>query len=120
MTEIRKIQSDELGALTTLITSFMCDRSTNLKMYLQLVEIFERCYRSYSANNDESEDLRILIFEDHMRKGLWRGDILLKADIKTGLVTDGIHRGIAYLRCLAGGVEPEKLPAILLMYHHLY
>jgi hypothetical protein len=28
------------------------------------------------------------------------------------LVVDGIHRGIAYLSCIAAGISPQRLPAL--------
>jgi|APSaa5957512622_1039677.scaffolds.fasta_scaffold103426_2 hypothetical protein len=54
---------------------------------------------------DPSNDLRIDDFVKEMKNGCWSED--------NEIVTDGIHRGIAYLKCVKIGVTDDRLPKIL-------
>ena len=44
------------------------------------------------------------------------GRVVVRIGVYDGTVMliDGIHRAIAYLSCLAAGIGPERLPALLL------
>ena len=119
------IKTEKLGAaglaqMRTLITSFMCDSSTNSKTYAELVAIFKKCRPKFTPANDPSNDLRILQFQEDMQNGAWTGDILITADIHSDIVTDGIHRGVAYLRCIENGVSETKLPAVVVQYKDMF
>jgi hypothetical protein len=104
----KQITHTELRTCRTLITNFMCDKSSTMKSYAELVNIFDNCYESFE--NDPSNDLRILEFEAAMRTNSWAVDVVLTQDKETQIITDGIHRGIAYLRCVNSGVDTESLP----------
>lgn len=99
-----------LSLQSTFIREFMCDQSQNLKLFNDLVGIFERCYPFFKGH-DPSNDLRVLEYEELMKAGKWDSDIQILLD-QNGDAWDGIHRGIAYLRCVNDGVEESKLPKV--------
>jgi len=108
-----EISPDELGNFLTLITNFMCERTLENKTFNELVTIFTKCYKGYS--NDYSNDLRILDYEKSMNEGRWDGPIILTRSQHNGIIDDGIHRGIAYLRCVNSKVNEEKLPRVYII-----
>ncbi len=112
---MKVINAQDFRDYETLITSFMCDSSTNMKTYSDLVVIFEKCYKKFTGKSDGSNDLRILDFETSMKEKTWDGDIVLTQDSSTSLITDGIHRGIAYLRCLDSGFSEQSLPRLVII-----
>lgn len=114
------VDSAKLAQFRTLITSFMCDSSTNSKTYAELVAIFEKCQPKFTSKNDPSNDLRILRFQDDMQNGTWAGDVVITVDIYLNIVTDGIHRGVAYLRCIKSGANESKLPTVLIHYKDMF
>jgi hypothetical protein len=112
------LSSGDVGQLVTLITGFMCDRSTSYKTYRQLLAIYHSCKATWGPH-DVSNDLRIAGYVIDMKYGTWRDEkIVLVLGVWNDrvLVTDGIHRGIAYLACLDDGMEPQDLPALYLGY----
>ncbi len=109
-----RISEQELPNLLTLITAFMLDRSSDFKSFGELVEIFERSYKD-SNFKDESNDLRILDYERNMAGGKWTEPIVLLRDRNTNIIRDGIHRGVAYLRCLNKKIDKKLLPDIYII-----
>lgn len=95
----------------TFMTTFMVDVTTNRKTLQELLAIFEACSPTYSP--DPSNDLRTLGFIQDMKNCSWTDDIELILNPK-GEIIDGIHRGIAYLKCVKDGVSETSLPAVYL------
>jgi len=90
----------------------MVDESQEHKTFYQLVNIFNSCFQTYTPENDISNDLRILSYIEDMKNSRWKNPIYIT--YKNGEVIDGIHRGIAYLKCINDGISPEILPDIFL------
>ena len=44
----------------------------------------------------------------------WEGPIVITLDDQGEMVIDGIHRGIAYIRCIRSGMKVEELPPLKL------
>lgn len=109
------IHSDELLTLETLIEEFMVDRSKNEKTFEELIKIFERSCIEMTPLKDFSNDFRILYFESVMEKREWDDYIIFSADEKMKVI-DGIHRGVAYLRCIGKGIKEINLPKLLVVY----
>ena len=107
----KEINSEQLKALETIIKEFMVDRSGSNKTFAELLKIFDGCYQGF--NPDPSNDLRICCYASDMKSGKWNQDIMIKSH--NGVVQDGIHRGLAYLKCVAEGVEKSRLPKLLLI-----
>lgn len=105
---MQQIQPQELLELKTVITNFMLENTSNNKTYSELVMIFERDYMK--MKKDPSNDLRILKFSKDMKNGNWEGSIVIS--IKNDIVVDGVHRGIAYLRCIKEQTDSSILPQI--------
>ncbi len=110
---MKVLNANDLRGYRTLITNFMCDGTANMKTYANLATIFEKCHKHFT--NDPSNDLRILEFEKAMKAGAWTEDIVLTQDSATQIVTDGIHRGIAYLRCVNAGLDEKSLPRLVVV-----
>jgi hypothetical protein len=110
---------DDLGHILTFITGFMCDHTTkSYKTYSQLLAIYQSCRDTWTPGDDKSNDLSIIGFVNDMTNRKWRGQIAISLGVHEGrvLVVDGIHRGVAYLDCLNGGVPPQDLPRLYLAY----
>lgn len=107
---MKQISAPQLAGLETLIAEFMLDRTPHRKNYGQLLDIFESSYEKMET--DPSNDLRILQFSSEMESGNWRNDIVVVC--RQGIAVDGIHRGVAYLRCIKKGVAKKTLPKVLL------
>ena len=108
---MKLINGIELSSIETFITNFMLDDSRHNKTYAELLDIFELSYKGMEV--DPSNDLRILLYSEDMENGKWTKDIIIR--IKNGLVDDGIHRGVAYLRCINKGVSESVLPKVFLI-----
>ena len=104
------ISSEELKNLNTLIKEFMLDRSGYEKTFSELLKIFNES--KDQIKDDNSDDLRILNFYNDMKNKKWTGDMLIQVD-ENKKVLDGIHRGVAYLKCIEEGVSEKDLPKIL-------
>jgi hypothetical protein len=107
------ISTTTLAKTPTIMTNFMRERSKALKTFGELVAIFERDHDALAKNGDPSNDLRSLAFEKDMKASKWNGAVVLLRH-ESGLVGDGIHRGIAYLRCIHDGANPSQLPDLFL------
>jgi len=107
---MKTIASNELLQVKTFITKFMLDNTLHEKTFAELVDIFEDSWKK--MNIDPSEDKRILKFSKEMENGNWNGNISITID--KGLAKDGIHRGIAYLRCINKGFTATELPIVIL------
>jgi hypothetical protein len=108
------IAADDLKNMNTLIREFMIDRSTSEKTFAELLEIFNTACDRMTPTQDKSNDFRILCLADAMKKGNWIGDITISVDA-TLKVLDGIHRGIAYLRCVQAGIQEAHLPKLIII-----
>lgn len=113
---MKKTTASDLSKFKTLIGAFMCDPSTNIKSLADLATIFEKCYLKFNEHNDQLNHLRILGFQSDIQEGNWRGDIIISVDKDSGIVTDGIHRSIAYFRCIKNNISKDKLPSIVIRY----
>jgi len=107
---MKKINSHELENLVTLIKEFMIDRSSNNKNFKELLAIYESCYLNFYP--DLSKDLRINTYVQDMKNKKWNQEII--PEMKNGQITDGIHRGIAYLKCIKEGIYEKELPEVYL------
>jgi hypothetical protein len=107
------IVPEVLAVSPTMMSGFMGGASTHFETFAELVAIFERRQDSIRDRGDPSKDLKVLCYEAAMIAGEWRGAIVFRRDSE-GLICDGIHRGIAYLRCVDAGAELRKLPELLL------
>lgn len=106
----KRVKAKEFKGLVTLIKEFMVDRSSYNKNFEQLLEIFNSCYKTFYP--DPSNDLRVLKYSEDMKDGKWISDIILA--FQNNQVVDGVHRGIAYLRCISEGHEEDSLPKVYL------
>lgn len=111
--ELVPIAPEMLGISTTIMTGFMGEPTPTFKTFGELVEIFGRRHRTIAQEGDGSDDLRVLRFEQAMQARQWEGAIVFPRD-DDGLIGGGIHRGIAYLRCLDTGIPMSNLPPLLL------
>ena len=101
----------EAFARKAVITNFMLETSENLKTFSELVAIFETSYQRIV--DDRSNDLRIVRFTEDMANGNWNRGVIIQS--QNGIAIDGVHRGIAYLRCVNLKKIPENnLPCIYL------
>ncbi len=105
-----KIKTIKLEKMPTLIKEFMVDRTPRNKNFGQLLKIFNSCYKSFSP--DPSNDLRILKYVEDMKSGEWNDLIIIT--FQNGQAIDGVHRGIAYLKCVKEGSKEDTLPQIYL------
>ena len=104
------ITPNEIKKMETCITTFMTDRNEKPKKIGELLEIFNNCHKDYSP--DHSNDLRIIKYTEDMSNDNWTGNIILTSQNRK--ITDGIHRGIAWLRCIDGGINKDKLPKLII------
>jgi hypothetical protein len=102
----------ELPSLMTFIRDFMCENSNDLKTLDQLASIFVACIGSGWVNNP-ANDLRIADYEDEMNAGRWSEPVVLERS--AGLITDGIHRGVAFTLCLREPTSVLALPSVYLV-----
>jgi hypothetical protein len=96
-----------------MMSGFMGAPSTHFETFAELVEVFERRRELVAGGGDPSNDLKVLDFEAAMTAGEWNGVVVFGRD-NDGLICDGIHRGIAYLRCVDAGGARSGLPELLL------
>jgi hypothetical protein len=102
-----------LKDLPTIMTDFIREPTFSFKTFAQLADIFARDRAALEVGSDPSDDLRILAFQRDMLNGTWTTPIVLGRE-EDGRVGDGIHRGIAYVRCLEQGTDPSRLPRLLI------
>ncbi len=113
---LQPLTAQELASSPTLFASFMGRLGTTHKTVGELLEIYRerRHALALGAEQDRDDDLRVDRFMRDMASDNWREDVVMRIGVydNTVLVIDGIHRGIAYLGCLAQGISPERLPAL--------
>jgi len=102
-----------LAVSETIMTGFMCEPTKTFKAFAELVEIFARDQAAVARKGDPSNDLRVIAFASAMMAGRWERPTVLRRDAD-GRIGDGVHRGIAYLRCIDDRAEPSQLPQLLL------
>jgi hypothetical protein len=107
------IRPEVLVCSETIMTRFMREPTTNFKTFAELVQIFGRDHEAILQEGDPSNDLRVLEFASMMMAGQWEGPIVFLRD-HDGRIGDGVHRGIAYLRCINNGAGSSVLPELLL------
>jgi hypothetical protein len=88
----------------------MADRSSHRKTFGDLVGIYKSCRESYES--DPSNDRRIDEFFEDMKNGNWDGSVVITYSERNGYVTDGVHRGVAYLLAREAGLHPRDLPQL--------
>jgi len=111
--DLVSIVPDALAISVTIMTGFMHEPTKNFKTFTELVDIFARDQEAVASEGDPSNDLRVLGFTSAMMAGHWERPIVFRRD-DGGRVGDGVHRGIAYLRCIDDGAKPPLLPPLLL------
>lgn len=112
---MQDISCEDMAAHKTWITDFICDKSKHEKTFAELEIIFEECLGDLTPENDSSNDLRIIELQDKMSSGKWTGNIDLERNNSTGVIEEGIHRGVAYLRCVKSGISIDKLPKLCVL-----
>jgi hypothetical protein len=111
--DLEPIAPEVVAVSKTIMTDFMHEPTTTFKTFAELVEIFARDREVLAREGDPSNDLRVLDFAAVMMAGQWEPPIVFRRDDE-GRIGDGIHRGIAYLRCIDNGANPSRLPQLLL------
>jgi hypothetical protein len=108
------LSAQELAATPTLFANFMGSTDTSYKTVGELFAIYRERSASLVAGEDDADDLRVDRFMRDMASENWRDDVVMRIGVYDDkvLVIDGIHRGIAYLGCVAQGISPERLPAL--------
>jgi hypothetical protein len=111
---LRPLSPQELADTPTLFASFMGDAGPGHMTVGQLLAIYRRRCQALDAAEDAADDLRVERFIEDMAGNSWSSDLVMRIGVFDGIVRviDGIHRGIAYLACVEGGISPERLPAL--------
>jgi hypothetical protein len=111
---VRPLSAQELADTPTLFASFMGDVAPSRMTMGELLAIYRERSRTLDAAHDAADDLRVERFIEDMASSSWSSDLVMRIGIFDGIVRliDGIHRGIAYLACVEGGISPERLPAL--------
>lgn len=107
---MKKIDAQILSSTKTFITNFMCDSSMSKKTFSQLLNIFDHCIERQQYGDPGANDLKSICYYQDMKDKKWMQPIPLR--IVNGEVQDGIHRGIAYLKCIQDGISEAELPDI--------
>ena len=105
----------ELADSPTLYARFMGRGGERPQTFAELLDTYRLRRRHVAAAGDRDHDLRVERFMRDMARGRWRGEgVVIRLGEFDGmtLAVDGIHRGIAYLGCLAEGVARERLPPL--------
>ena len=111
---LQRLTAQELASAPTVFASFMGSADSEYKTVGELLEIYrERC-KTLDAGEDDADDLRVERFMRDMASESWTDDVVIRIGVFDArvLLIDGIHRGIAYLGCVADGVSPDRLPAL--------
>jgi hypothetical protein len=111
---LRPLSPRELADTPTLFASFMGDVGPSHMTMGQLLGIYRERSATLDATADPADDLRVERFIEDMARNSWSSDLVMRIGVFDGVVRviDGIHRGIAYLACVEGGISPERLPAL--------
>ncbi len=111
---LEPLSAAELARTPTLFTSFMGYADRGYKSVGELLAIYRERSDAIDAAEDHADDLRVDRFADDMADDRWTTEVVMRIGVFDGtlLVIDGIHRGIAYLACIEGGLNPERLPAL--------
>jgi hypothetical protein len=104
----------DLAQAPTLLKSFIGEDAGAHMTVGQLRAIYNARSLVLDPAQDAADDLRVNRFAADMAGGRWDGGLVMRIGEFGGdvLVIDGIHRGIAYLSCIAAGIGPERLPAL--------
>lgn len=113
---LRPLSPADLAETSTVLATFMGSEETRYKTVGELLEIYRERRRLLSTAEDRDDDLRVERFARDMAGARWKTGVVVRIGVYDGTVMliDGIHRAIAYLSCLAAGIGPERLPALLL------
>jgi hypothetical protein len=108
------LEADELAATPTVFSDFMGRHSTRRRTMAELLDVYREQSPTLSPADDRDDDLRVQRFIDDMSARRWRAGVVVRIGVFDGtvLIIDGIHRGMAYLGCLAAGISPDRLPAL--------
>jgi hypothetical protein len=111
---LQPLSAEELADSPTLFASFMGQPGKSYKTVGQLHAIYRERSGTLVAADDRAHDLRVERFIDDMAGNRWDSEVVVQIGVfdSTVLLIDGIHRGIAYLSCIEGGITPERLPAL--------
>jgi hypothetical protein len=117
---IQSLSAGELADTRAVLTSFMgqaireAEDVSNRKTVRELLAIYRERSKALPPEEDAGDDLRVDRFMSDMASGEWSTDVVVRVGVfdDTVLVIDGIHRSIAYLACLEGGVDRARLPPL--------
>ena len=111
---LQPLTAQALADAPTLFANFMGRADTGYRTVGELLEIYRERSVTLEAREDHADDLRVDRFMRDMATENWCDDVVMRIGVfdETVLVIDGIHRGIAYLGCIADGISPERLPGL--------
>lgn len=111
---LEPISPRDLAGTPTVLSEFMGRRDARHGTVGQLQAIYRERRATITPAEDRDDDLRVERFIQDMANERWRSGVVVRIGVFGGrvMVIDGIHRGIAYLSCLAAGISPERLPAL--------
>ena len=111
---LQPLTARELADSQTLFESFMGHTDSGYRTVGELLDIYRERSATMHARDDHADDLRVERFMRDMATENWSEDVVMRIGVfdDTVLVIDGIHRGIAYLGCIADGVSPARMPAL--------
>jgi hypothetical protein len=107
------LSAQQLADAPTVFASFMGQSGSGRYTVRELLEIY-RDREHLGPECDPADDLRVGRYIDDMAGAAWDADVVLRVGVfeDSVLVIDGVHRAMAYLACVEGGVSPERLPAL--------
>lgn len=111
---LRPLSPTQLADTPTLFASFMGEEGSGYQTVGQLRAIYRERSGTLVAAEDRDDNLRVERFAHDMASASWNADVVVRIGVFDGtvLVIDGIHRGIAYLRCIEEGISSDRLPAL--------
>lgn len=111
---LRLLTPTQLAGTPTLLASFMGERHPRRRTVGELLAIYSQASKTLRAAEDSADDMRVERFARDMAARRWREQVVVQVGIFHDIVhvIDGIHRSIAYLRCIEEGFSPAQLPAL--------
>jgi hypothetical protein len=111
---LQPLSANELADTPTLFAGFLGHVAGSYQTVGQLLAIYRERSRTLHPADDREDDLRVGRFIGDMAGSRWKADVVVQIGVFDDSVfaIDGIHRGIAYLACLAEGISPDRLPAL--------
>jgi hypothetical protein len=111
---LQALAPSELGGTRTVFSSFMGQHGAGFKTVAELVGIYRERSPALWTAGEPSEHLRVERFMRDMASASWQDGVVVRVGVYDDavLLIDGIHRSIAYLRCIQRGIGADRLPAL--------